>query len=301
MSDIFDKKGISPMLLQESKPFDSEDFIFELKLDGIRCLAYLDNNTCLRNKRDKELIDIYPELKNLYKQAKFKCILDGELVCMIDGKPNFYALQKRALMGDKFKIKINSKSIPVQFVAYDIIYFKNKLICDLPLMERKKILESNIKENQNITISRYVENLGTQFFELAKSQELEGIVAKNKISKYQIGKRSYDWLKIKALLDEDFLICGIVLKTDGNIKDVLLCTKNGKKFSYNGSVSLGISKFDQQIILNFVRDNRIKPMFKKEALYCTPKLICTVRFMEKTKSDNLRQPVFKGLRDDKVW
>lgn len=290
------------MLLHESPSFDDENFIFELKLDGIRCLAYLGENTSLRNKRDKELITVYPELKNLHHQARQKCILDGELVCLIDGKPDFFALQKRALMGDKLKIKLASKFAPVQFVAYDILFLNDELLTNLPLLERKNLLKKTIKENENISISRYIENKGKDFFELAKAQNLEGIVAKRKDSFYQFGKRSHDWLKIKVLNDDDFLICGVKIKVDGSLKDVLLCTKNGKNYQYNGSVSLGISKTDQATILNFVRTHPAKPLFdKKDAIFCEPKLICTVKYMERTKSGSLRQPVFKALRDDKVW
>ncbi|MBQ7977740.1 MAG: ATP-dependent DNA ligase [Clostridia bacterium] len=302
MNDVFTKKGLEPMLLHESKPFNDPDYIFELKLDGIRCLAYLSNETSLRNKRDKELIDIYPELKSLHKRVKDKCILDGELVCMVEGKPDFYSLQKRAMLSDKLKIKLASKFTPVQFVAYDIIYLKDKLICDLLLLERKKILEKTVKECDFMSISRYFEEKGVNFFEIAKNQGLEGIVAKVKDSTYQLGKRSYDWLKIKALNDDDFYICGVKLKDDGTIKDILLCTKIGKGYKYNGSVAMGISKTDARVILEYVKKNPDKPLVDKaDAIFCKPKLVCTVRYMEKTKSGSLRQPVFKGLRDDKVW
>jgi bifunctional non-homologous end joining protein LigD/DNA ligase-1 len=77
-TDIFERKNISPMLLFETDPFDSKDYIFELKLDGIRCLAYLDKeSTDLRNKRDKDVTGLYPELANIYKQVNQKCILRG--------------------------------------------------------------------------------------------------------------------------------------------------------------------------------------------------------------------------------
>lgn len=86
MNDLFKDKNLSPMLLYETEPFDDENYIYELKLDGIRCLAYLDENTTeLRNKRNKNVTDIYPELQNIHKYAKNKCILDGELVVFNNG------------------------------------------------------------------------------------------------------------------------------------------------------------------------------------------------------------------------
>ena len=122
--DLFESKNISPMLLNfVSSPFDDKNYIFELKLDGIRCIAYLDKDkTILRNKRNKDVTEIYPELKNIHKFVKHRCILDGELVALnSDGTPNFFALQKRSLMTDKFKIELESEKNKVNFIAYDIL------------------------------------------------------------------------------------------------------------------------------------------------------------------------------------
>ena len=128
MTDLFDEKNISPMLLNEvQEPFDDEEFIYELKLDGIRCVAYVEpKSVTLQNKRFKDLTEIYPELSDVSKCVNKKVILDGELVVLTDGKPDFYALQKRSLMGDKFRISLAARKNPVQFVAYDILYFDGK-------------------------------------------------------------------------------------------------------------------------------------------------------------------------------
>ena len=189
MSDLFEDKNISPMLLYETQPFDDENYIYELKLDGIRCLAYIDSKSVvLQNKRHKDVTAIYPELSQMSKCVKRRVILDGELVVLNkDGKPDFYALQRRILMADSFKISLAAKSNPVQFVAYDIIYHNGKDLTDKPLMERKAILSKAVREGNNLTISRYIEKNGIAFFELAKSQELEGIVAKRKDGLYHIG------------------------------------------------------------------------------------------------------------------
>ena len=167
MKDLFDKKNISPMLLYQTEPFDGEDYIFELKLDGIRCIADIDEESVvLQNKRWKDITDTYPELKEMYKCVKHRVILDGELVAFVDGIPNFYALQTRSLMTDKFKIEIASKRNPIQFVAYDILYYNGKDLTDKPLMERKRILSESIKEGNNLSISRYIEQDGKAFLNL---------------------------------------------------------------------------------------------------------------------------------------
>ena len=194
--DLFDDRNASPMLLIETSPFDSENHIFELKLDGIRSLAYIDKNlTELRNKRNKILNDVYPELNKIHLSVKDKCILDGELIVLKDGRPDFFEVQKRSLMTDKFRIKLSSENHPVVFLAYDILYHKNKSLLDVSLLERKKILKRIVKESKFIAISRYIEDLGIDFYNVIAEQELEGVVAKRKDSIYQMGKRSKHWVK----------------------------------------------------------------------------------------------------------
>ena len=192
MADLFEEKNISPMLLNEVKePFDDENYIYELKLDGIRCVAYLEpKSVTLQNKRYKDLTPIYPELSDICKCVKKRVILDGELVVLTDGKPDFYAIQARSLMKNKFKISLAAKKNPVQFVAYDILYYDGKDLTDNPLMDRKDYLSKAVTEGHNLSISRRIEKNGVAFFELAKKEKLEGIVAKKKDGLYHIGKRT---------------------------------------------------------------------------------------------------------------
>ena len=307
MSDLFEDKNISPMLLYETQPFDDENYIYELKLDGIRCLAYIDGKSVvLQNKRHKDVTAIYPELSQMNKCAERRVILDGELVVLNkDGKPDFYALQRRSLMTDSFKISLAAKSNPVQFVAYDIIYHNGKDLTDKPLMERKKILSESVNEGNNLTISRYIESNGVAFFELAKSQELEGIVAKRKDGLYHIGKRTRDWLKIKVMQDEDLLILGYQPDEHGEVKDLILGYYDDEgKLQCRGKVYLGISKEERGIIAQFSKGNTVKnPWFPKykNAVWLKPQLVGTAHFMHETESGGMRQPVWKGLRFDKIY
>jgi len=304
MSDLFEEKNISPMLLHETSPFDDDNYIFELKLDGVRCIAYLDKNSVtLRNKRNKDVTEIYPELKEIYKCAKKRCILDGELVVLNnEGKPDFFTLQKRALLSAPMRINLLAKRNPVQFVAYDILYIGDKQITDKPLMERKKILESNITEGYGLSVSRYIEKNGIAFFELAKAQNLEGIVAKKKNGKYFLGKRAKEWVKIKVMQEEDLIVCGYKLNDDGNIKDLVMGVYDEGVLVPRGSVSLGISKEDKETVLKYAKNNRLdKPLFhgSSDTVWLKPGLVGTAKYMQKTETGHMRQPVWKGLRNDK--
>ena len=304
MSDLFEDKNIDPMLLYETEAFDDEDYIFELKLDGIRCIAYIEpKSVVLQNKRHKDVTDIYPELSDMKKCVKKRVILDGELVVLIDGKPNFYALQKRSLMGDDFKIKLAANKDPVQFVAYDILYFDGEDLTDKPLTERKEILSKAVTEGHGLSISRYIEKNGRAFFELAKQEQLEGIVAKKKDGLYHIGKRTHDWVKIKVMQDEDLYVCGFQSDENGKVKDLILgyYDDNGK-LQCRGKVFLGVSESDKKIIGEFAKKNTVKrPWFDKykNAVWIKPELIGTAHFMHETENGGMRQPVWKGLRDDK--
>lgn len=303
MSDLFQDKNISPMLMYEVNPFDDDNYIFELKLDGIRCLAYLDSKeTVLRNKRNKDITAIYPELNGIHKFAKNKCILDGELVVFNNGVPDFFALQARSLKTDRLKIKIAAAKNPVQFVAYDILYLGDERVTDKPLLERKKLMNNNLTEGGNFSISRYIERDGLKFFEIAKQQALEGIVAKKKDGKYYIGKRTREWVKIKVMQDEDLYVCGYQPDEDGKVKDLVLGYYEGTTLKCRGKVYLGISKTERRVIKDFAKNHTVsKPWFDqyadKNIVWIKPELIGTVNYMHTTTTGSMRQPVWKGLRE----
>ncbi len=302
MTDLFDEKSIAPMLLSEvKKPFNDENYIYELKFDGIRCIAYVSPSSIhLRNKRNKELIDIYPELKQINKCVNAKCILDGELVVLTNGKPDFYSLQARSLMSDKLKINLLAKRKPVSFVAYDILYFNGKNLTDFPQLERKKILVENVKEGNGVAVSRWIETNGIEFFELAKKQELEGIVAKRKDGKYKIGKRAREWIKIKVMQEEDLIVVGYVPDSNGNVKDLILASYENKIYNNRGKVFLGVSKQEREYIKNFTKSHKVENSYftkYKSAIWLEPLLVGTVVYMQKTGSGSMRQPVWKGLKE----
>jgi len=302
--DLFDDKQISPMLIGSTgEPFDDPDFIYELKLDGERCLCYLSpDGTEFRNKRHKLINPHVPELTDIHRQAKVRCILDGELIVLKDGVPDFSLIQTRSITSNKMKIALAAKKNPATYVAYDILYYDGKQVTDKPLTERQKLLQKAFRESERLALSRVVDN-GVALFELAKTQGLEGIVAKRRYSKYHIGKRTTDWIKIKALLDDDFVVCGYVTKEKAgrNTTSIILgAYAQDGQLVRQGSVVLGVSRseFDK------IRRQPVVPCPFDEAaegaVYIKPELVCTVKFMERSSRGGLRQPVFKGLREDKA-
>ena len=303
-------ENISPMLLEEiDKPFNSKDYYFEVKLDGARTIAHLSKNgVYLHNKRFVDITATYPELKDINKQVNKECILDGELVILDrDGRPLFSGLQKRAHLKDAKKIKRLASELPAKFVAFDILYIDGKDITNLPLTERKTLLRQTVTPNSFIELSQGILEKGKELFEIVKANNMEGIVAKRLDSKYLIGKRTHNWLKIKNWKDEDFVIVGFTIESN-KPKDLLLAQYKGKNLVLRSSIYFGFSKFDIDTILNFALDNLLhSPPYqitllkdiKYDVIWIKPKLVCTVEYMLLTDNLGMRQPIFKGIRTDK--
>lgn len=300
--DLFEEKSIKPMLIKDmTDPFNSPDYIYELKLDGIRCIAYLDEtHTDLRNKRNDLMLPRFPELSDIHVNVKGKCILDGELVILKKGVPDFFEIQRRSLMSDHFKIKLASTQYPACFVAYDILYMNHKSVMDLPLLERKKLLSEIVMEDIKLAVSRYIPEHGIELFNLAKQQNLEGVVAKQKDSKYYLDKRTKDWIKFKFLADKDFVVCGYIPKEKG-MTSLILGQYRGNDLLYKGHVTLGVRSDFASLYHCIKREYspfHLTPSGNEEAIWLEPTLVCVVQFMPNEKG-TLRQPVFKGIRDDK--
>ena len=304
MTDIWETKSIKPMLIgTEGQPFDSEEYIYELKLDGERCIAYLDiDKTILKNKRSMLMLPKVPELAEIHKNVNVRCILDGELAVIKDGKPDFFEIQKRSMMSNPVKIDMAAKKYPACFTAFDILYFEDRQVTDLTLMERKALLQEAVKsEDSRFAVSRFIEKNGIQFYALAKQQELEGIVAKRKDSKYYFDKRTKDWIKIKYLQDNDFVVLGYVPK-ENSMNSIILGQYRNGRLVYKGHVTLGVGGEPFRRIKALDKTScpfSEIPKGNENAVWVKPELVCTVKYMMKTESGGMRQPVFKGLREDK--
>lgn len=299
---LFEQKNIKPMLIGiQGEPFDDPAYFYELKLDGIRCIAYLDESgTDLRNKRNMRLLPKVPELTELHKQVRKRCILDGELAVIRDGRTDFYEIQKRVMTENSMKIRLAAERHPACFTAFDILFLDGQETLSLPLWKRKELLaETVMKEGENFAVSRYIEERGEDFFRLTKERKLEGIVAKKKDSLYYPDKRTKDWIKIKNMEDEDFIICGYIRK-NSRMTSLVLGQYGTDGLEYQGHVTLGVSgKVTEQLkgmVCDTVPFQKV-PAGNEEAVWVIPELICTVEYMADEKSTR-RQAVFKGIRTD---
>ena len=301
MSDLFDQRGYVPMLIGRSEEaFDSEDYLYEIKWDGTRCLAYCSDHTELINKRDKLLNDQFPELLTLHRCLSKPAVLDGEIVVFHDGKPDFYALQRREMLRSAFRIRLAQESDLATFIVFDILEYNGKDLTGLPLVKRKEKLKS-FKESETAVCSRVYLYEGEKLYAWTQRQNLEGIVAKDKNSLYQCGRRTSSWIKIKNLKDEDFAVCGYIQK-ERNVLSLVLGQYQGKTLVYKGHVTLGVSEalLKKKLPVTTICPFPETPKNHEHAVWLKPKLVCTVKYMDKTAAGSLRQPVLKGFREDKT-
>lgn len=295
--DIFYEKNIKPMLLTEKdKPFNNKEYIFEIKFDGIRAIIYVSSNEIvIKNKSGKVINELFPELTTIKETIKKKCIFDGEIVLMDKGKPSFSKLQERLFLKDKIKINYMKENNPVTFVCFDILY-ENKSLIDLPLTKRKQTL-NKYEDTDSFVKSRVVNNEGIKLYRFIKENNLEGIVAKKKNSIYLPNKRSDNWIKIKYFKEEDFYICGY--KEEDKVISLLLGKKVDKCLKYISKVVMGKKKIDYKLIKSCpITKNKFINLNEKDYTYITPKYKCTILYLEKTKDNHLRSPIYKGIRMD---
>jgi DNA ligase D-like protein (predicted ligase) len=312
---LFEEK-IKPMLAHLAEPFDSDEFLFEIKFDGTRTIAYIDVNkksVSFLNRRGIFFEWRYPEFKEIWKDVNAKkVVLDGELVIFEKGKPQFYLLEEREHVSDKTRIELLSKINPATYVVFDILHLDGKDLIDLPLKERKEILKKVVKESSRVILSEYVIGKGKKFFESVKKAGLEGVVAKRLNSTYQINKRSKDWLKIKVLNTLDVIICGYTLgegKREGYFGALLCGVWYEGKLRYLGRVGTG---FDEKLLRELTSklkeletDKNPFDIFEEEPAilekvrWVKPKLVAEVKFMNLSEDLKMRAPAFVRLREDK--
>lgn len=194
-------KLIKPMLAVEAKePFDSDDYIFEIKWDGIRCLAFVEAGQVRLQSR--EMIDItaqFPELRRL-ADLPDGTVLDGELVVLIEDRQSLAAILSRVQLLNRERIEMLSRSSPAVFVVFDLLYLSGASIMAEPLIERRAQLEEMVREAKGapLVLSQAVLTQGCDLFAAAVKYGQEGIMAKAIDAPYAQGRRTRQWQKVKV-------------------------------------------------------------------------------------------------------
>jgi bifunctional non-homologous end joining protein LigD len=294
---------VQPMMAKiAEEPFDSPDWIFEVKLDGYRGVAVFDaaGKPHLWSRNGLPLEKKFPVIAKALSTVKLRStILDGEVVAVDkNGVPRFQFLQRYQ----------KQPTAPTLYYVFDVLWYDGEDLTGRPIMDRRRVLEQIIKPAAGVQLGTYLEAEGRALFGLIKQKGMEGIIAKRKASIYRPGARTSDWLKIKARLQQEFVVGGF---TEGKgsrqrLGALLLGAYRNGKLHYFGHSGSGFSEKGMDEALRRMNPLSIDkspfdnpPKVKEKIHWIKPKLVCEVEFAEITADEQLRQTTFLGWRDDK--
>lgn len=286
------------------KPFDDDRWVFELKWDGVRCIARVDSDGVdLRSRAGNNMTDRYPELSRAY--LPIGSILDGEIVALDQrGRPSFELLQGRMhrIPGAGLEVPV-----PITYVVFDLLADQSGLLLDLPLEARIDRLCSLELPNPVVVGDRYAsESKGIWGFVV--ENDLEGIVAKRLGSPYVPGTRSPDWRKVGNFKHLRAVVGGFTEGTGGRSSSfgaLLLGLWDGDRLRWIGAVGSGFSNKSLMAIRSALNEMTVAESpflpdaeLPRSATWVQPQLVAMVRFKHWTKGGKVRAPSFRGFTDD---
>ena len=306
-------ENIEPMLATlVDEPFHEPGWIYEIKWDGYRALAYINNTTVdIRSRNNKSFNEKFYPVYDRLKKWKVNAVLDGEIIVMNDkGAADFSDLQGWRSEADGQLV----------YYIFDILWLDGEDLTKKTLSERREILQSLIPDGDaTLRLSESFDAEGKELFQLAEKFGLEGIIAKKEDSLYNPGIRSKEWLKIKTEKRQEAVIAGYT-KIEGTSKKfsaLLLGLYENGEFVFIGPVGTGFSTKLQEELLkkmkplettkcpfktvpDYNKPSRFRPNPPKaEVTWVKPQLVCEISYRELTKDGAIRHPSFKGLREDK--
>jgi bifunctional non-homologous end joining protein LigD len=308
---------IHPMLATPTdKAFDNPDWLFEIKWDGYRAVAFLeDGRVRLMSRTQNDLTAQFPELGSLPRFVKAeRAILDGEIAALDEeGRPSFSLMQQRTGFRTGKRRMPRREGVPVIYYAFDLLYLDGFDLRRVALEQRKQLLEERVVAGGVVQFSDHYAEKGLDLFDAAKQRGLEGILAKKRKSIYE-EQRSRDWLKIKITQRQECVIGGYT-DPEGSREyfGALVLGLYGQKgrLIHVGQVGTG---FDHKTLKEMFA--RLQPLKTKQnpfygetgglrkVQFVRPELVAEIKFAEWTHESadggmKLRAPVFMGLRDDK--
>src|SRR5712671_1934830 len=299
---------LEPMLATlADHPFSDPNWIFEIKWDGVRALARIENgDLALRSRNAIDITKRYPELASLPDAlAARRAILDGEIVALdAQGHSDFELLQER------MHVRAPSESLvthmPVVYFAFDLLYCDGYDLREAPLLERKQLLQRLLYTSERFRYADHQLEHGKELFALAEQNGLEGIVAKRADSPY-ISDRSPYWVKLKITKTVDAVVSGWTESRTSALPfgSLLLGLYQGKKLRFIGHVGTGFDAKKLQELTSKLKELAAPtcpfdavPETNEKPSWVSPTLVARVKFSGWTQEHSLRHPVFVALRED---
>jgi bifunctional non-homologous end joining protein LigD len=288
-------------------------FGYETKWDGVRTIAYLDGGTVrLLSRNDLDVTATYPELSGMADAVGVSAIVDGEVVAYDrHGKVSFGALQPRMHLQNAAQIRRLAEEVPVTYCVFDLLFLDGHDTVSLPYRQRRELLEALDLNGPQWSTPPYQVGGGAAALARARELGVEGIVAKRLTSRYEPGRRSKDWIKVKNTATQEVVLGGWRPgkgNRAGTIGSLLLGLPSPDGLRYAGQVGTGFTRAilaDLQRRLEAIA-RRTSPFAEplpsaeaRDAHWVSPKLVGEVEFTEWTRDGRLRHPSWRGLRPDK--
>jgi bifunctional non-homologous end joining protein LigD len=294
-----------------AKPFDGDDWIFEPKMDGIRILAFIEKGRVqLFSRNGNDLTKQYPSIvESLAKQPVIDAIIDGEIVAFDDaGKPSFHVLQQRMHLTNDKDIEVAESQVPAVFFAFDLLHKNGLSYMAAPLIERKRLTKQSLLPDHRVLVIDYFETHGKAAFDACVKSGFEGIVAKKRLSRYEPGNRSKNWIKVKDSHSAEFVVGGYTTGMGGRSSTfgaLLLGVPEDGKLRFVGGVGSG---FDERLLNELLPKLKAMetdenpfihvPPLKAPAKWTRPEMVAEVNYHQFTPEGHLRAPTFKAIRFD---
>ncbi|MCZ2079793.1 MAG: DNA ligase D [Bryobacterales bacterium] len=301
-------ESVTPMLASlASSPPAGEQWVFEVKWDGVRAICYVDGGKMrIVSRNGLSFNRQYPELSVIPHHVRAgSFILDGEIAALDEqGRSRFELIQSRIMVADANAAAYLSRKTPVFLFAFDLLYWDGYDLRRVPLLERKKALEALIQPGECLRYSRHFQAPGAEIVEAARRMGIEGVIAKQADSLYE-GKRSSKWLKIKIVNEQDAVICGFTHGEREFFSSLILGIYDKNRLTYAGNAGTGfngklIKRIYEQLgpLITETCPFRPEPKMIRKASWVSPELVCRIKYTEWTAEGRLRAPVFLGLRSD---
>ena len=297
---------ISPMLAESSKkiPQRHDEYFYEVKWDGIRAIISVEEGEIkIRTRNLNDVTDKFPELIQVADSFRISNgIFDGEIVCLdAEGRPDFKKVISRMHSSSPARIERATRANPAYCYLFDCLYLDGRYLINEPIERRREWLEDSIKKGTNYRFSQAIDD-GRALFDAAKKMRLEGILAKRRGSRYYIGKRSNDWIKIKYRFSEEVHIIGYT-QGNGDRSSVFgalhIAEKQPEGWLYRGKVGTGFNHTKMQEIFDILRQVpeidkpiKIKTPDDQVSVWLDGSITCEVEYASITNNETYREPVF---------
>jgi bifunctional non-homologous end joining protein LigD len=305
---------LKPMLARPgSLPRGDADWAYEIKWDGVRALVYSEPGRIrFESRNGNDITGGYPELRPLNRAlSSHSAILDGEIVAFDDqGRPSFGRLQQRMHVRGESAVRRLAKDVPVAFIAFDLLWLDGHPLFDLSYTDRRELLQDLALDGAAWRTPDHVIGDGASVLAASLENGLEGVVAKKLDSRYEPGRRSECWLKIKNVRREDVVVGGWVPgtgKRTDRIGALLVGVEDEGKLRFAGRVGTGFTEFELDRLAKelerredspFADDEDGRPKPPRESVFVEPTRVAEVEFTEWTSDGVMRHPSYKGLREE---